>query len=181
VSAAPRLISAFLGRTCFQLVQASDARPWAFRAAGNRACRRPFRPFPIRDESLRLRCGMPRTRSRRNKISANCVSGVLDGGLKGRLQARLPATQGGRPHVTNGQSQESSASSTCGRYFCGFVSSGIETPKPEKFVAYRRRRPERPPEGELRSPAPRRVSAPADTSVRATSGANGISVGYLMI
>jgi hypothetical protein len=32
----------------------------AIRAAGNLACRRPFRPpFPIRDEFLRLRCMMP--------------------------------------------------------------------------------------------------------------------------
>ena len=36
---------------------------------------------------------------------ANCVSGLLDGGLKGRLQARLPATQGGRLHPTKGQSR----------------------------------------------------------------------------
>jgi len=34
------------------------------------------------------------------------VSGLLDGGLKGRLQARLPATQGGRLHASNGQSRE---------------------------------------------------------------------------
>jgi len=31
------------------------------------------------------------------------------GGLKGRLQARLPATPGGRPHVTNGQSRVASS------------------------------------------------------------------------
>jgi len=36
------------------------------------------------------------------EISANCVSGLFDGGLKGRLQARLPARQGGL-HATTGQ------------------------------------------------------------------------------
>jgi len=40
-------------------------------------------------------------------------------------------------------------SSTCGRYFSGFASSRIETAKPEKFVAYRKRRPERPPAGKI--------------------------------
>jgi hypothetical protein len=38
------------------------------RAAGNLACRRPFRPpFPIREEFFGLRCGTCETRSRRNK------------------------------------------------------------------------------------------------------------------
>jgi hypothetical protein len=40
------------------------------------------------------------------KIRANCVSGPLDGGLKGRLQARLPAPQDCRLHAINGQSRE---------------------------------------------------------------------------
>jgi hypothetical protein len=48
--------------------------------------------FSIRDEFLGLRCMMPRD-TKPEKYVANCVSGLLDGGLKGRLQARLPATQ----------------------------------------------------------------------------------------
>jgi hypothetical protein len=35
------------------------------------------------------------------------------------------------------------------KYFSGFESSGIETAKPEKFFAYRKRRPERPPAGKI--------------------------------
>jgi hypothetical protein len=35
------------------------------------------------------------------KVRANCVSGLLDGGLKGRLQARLPSPQGCRLHAIN--------------------------------------------------------------------------------
>jgi len=54
--------------------------------------------FPIRDEFLGLRCGMP-ARHEAGEISANCVSGLFDGGLKGRLQARLPATQLGPVHA----------------------------------------------------------------------------------
>src|ERR1700683_4816180 len=72
---------------------AARRSPLAFRAAGNLACRRPFRPpFPIRDEFLRLRCGMP-AKHEAGEMPANWVSGVFEGGLKGRLQARLPATQ----------------------------------------------------------------------------------------
>jgi len=36
-------------------------------------------------------------------MPANWVGGLFDGGLKGRLQARLPATQGSRLHATKGQ------------------------------------------------------------------------------
>jgi hypothetical protein len=38
-------------------------------------------------------------------IRANCMSDLFpfDGGLKGRLQARLPATQGDRLRGTKGQ------------------------------------------------------------------------------
>ena len=45
----------------------------------------------ISQASLRDVCG-----HEAGEIAANCVSGLFDGGLKGRLQARLPATQGGR-------------------------------------------------------------------------------------
>jgi len=37
------------------------------------------------------------------------LSGLVDGGLKGRLQARLSATQGSRPHATKGQTPGASA------------------------------------------------------------------------
>jgi hypothetical protein len=68
----------------------------AIRAAGNLACRRPFRPpFPIRDEFLRLRCPMP-AKHEAGEMPANWVSGLYGGGLKGRLQARLPATRKGQ-------------------------------------------------------------------------------------
>jgi len=73
----------------------------AIRAAGNLACRRPFRPpFPIRDELRRLRCGTP---AKHEKTPANSGGDLGDGGLKGLLQARLPARQSGRMHATNGQ------------------------------------------------------------------------------
>jgi hypothetical protein len=36
-----------------------------------------------------------------------------------------------------------------GGYFSGFGSSVMETAKAEKFVAYRKRRPERPPAGKI--------------------------------
>ena len=41
------------------------------------------------------------------KISVNCVIGLsrFDGGLKGRLQARLPAPPRGREYALNGQSR----------------------------------------------------------------------------
>jgi hypothetical protein len=69
------------------------------------------------------------------EIPAKWVSGLVDGGLKGRLRARLPATQGGRLHATKGQTPESSAARPAGGIFSCFVSSGMETAKPEKFVA----------------------------------------------
>jgi hypothetical protein len=54
----------------------------AIRAAGNPACRRPFRPpFPIRDEFLRLRRGMPAKHEAGEKF-ANCVSGLEIGHLR---------------------------------------------------------------------------------------------------
>jgi hypothetical protein len=42
------------------------------------------------------------------KMPANCLSGLFqsDGGLKSRLQARLPAPPGGRLHAMKGQSPE---------------------------------------------------------------------------
>ena len=44
------------------------------------------------------------------KIPAKCVNGLFrfDGGLKGRLQARLPAPSGGRLHAMNRQSRTAS-------------------------------------------------------------------------
>jgi len=45
-------------------------------------------------------------RNTKPEIPAKCVSGVFDGGLKGRLQARLPATLGGRLHAANGQTPD---------------------------------------------------------------------------
>jgi hypothetical protein len=50
--------------------------------------------FSIRGEFLGLRCTMP-ARHEAEKAQANCVSGLFsfDGGLKGRLQAGLPATR----------------------------------------------------------------------------------------
>jgi hypothetical protein len=55
-----------------------------------------FQPASLfRDEFLGLRCTMP-ARHETGEIPANCTSGrsSLDGGLKGRLQARLPAPPG---------------------------------------------------------------------------------------
>jgi hypothetical protein len=46
----------------------------------------------ISDEFLPLRCTI--LRGTKREMRANCVSGLFNGGLKGRLQARLPATQG---------------------------------------------------------------------------------------
>jgi hypothetical protein len=50
--------------------------------------------FSIRDEFLGLRSTMPATHEA-GEIGANCARGRfrIDGGLKGRLQARLPATR----------------------------------------------------------------------------------------
>ena len=58
------------------------------------------------DESLGLGCGMS-AKHEAGEIPGNCVSGLYDGGLKGRLQAGLPATQGGRLHAANSQSRGS--------------------------------------------------------------------------
>jgi hypothetical protein len=51
--------------------------------------------FSIRDEFLALR-RFHAGGHEAGEMRANCVSGLWDGGLKGRLQARLPATQRGR-------------------------------------------------------------------------------------
>jgi len=48
--------------------------------------------FSIRNEFLGLR-RFNDGGDEAGEIRANCVSGLLDGGLKGRMQARLPATQ----------------------------------------------------------------------------------------
>jgi hypothetical protein len=61
--------------------------------------------FSIRDQFPVLRCALS-ARHEAEEILSHCVSGLFDGGLKGRLQARLPAAQGGRLHATNGQSRE---------------------------------------------------------------------------
>jgi hypothetical protein len=51
-----------------------------------------IRRFPIRDEFRRLLCGMT-AKHEAGEVPANCVNGLFYGGLKGRLQARLPATR----------------------------------------------------------------------------------------
>ena len=69
-----------LGRTCFSL-SGEHRSPLGFQPAS-----------PEPDEFLRLRCTMP-VGMKPEKMRSNCLSGPfrIDGGLKGRLQARLPA------------------------------------------------------------------------------------------
>jgi hypothetical protein len=65
------------------------------RVAGNLACRRPFRPPSLYATTFSGFAARSMRDAKPKKIRANCVPELssFDGGLKGRLQARLPATQ----------------------------------------------------------------------------------------
>jgi len=89
--------SSFDARTGGRVADRVNGKSEAFDRAGGLSGRR----FRYATNFSRLRCGMP-AKHEAGAMPANCVSGLFDGGLKGRMQARLPATQGGRLHATKG-------------------------------------------------------------------------------
>ena len=132
--------------------------------AGNRACRRPFRPpsnRPLTQSQVFLRLRVRRhPAAKPEKLIA----------YRKRRPERPPA--GKIACRTNGQSPESSAARPAWRYFCGFVSFRRCAAKPEKFV---RIRGSRPKAGCRQDCLPHSAAKPQDSAESVTLTASSLA------